>query len=154
MNIQARKKLGDKPATTVHIFERNDFFYLFEKDGEMAADYIYGSVTATKTMGKLDSTSFCVLNHANFEKILRFILLVKHLRLEIFKFVPAKVINRSLLSHCVINPFLYFFKMRTSTFLFVLWYALKVIRARNFSRPLRINRINISTCPHPLRTFT
>jgi len=88
--IKARKKLGDKPATSVHIFERNDFFYLFEKDGDMAAQHIYGSVTATKSMGKSEAVSFCVLNHPNFEKMLRFILLVKHLRVEIFKFIAAK----------------------------------------------------------------
>lgn len=88
--LKARIKLGEKPITTVHIFERNDFFYLFQKDGEMAAQHIYGSVTATKSMGKVNPVSFCVLNHANFESILRHILLVKHYRVEIFKFVAAK----------------------------------------------------------------
>ena len=94
--LKARKRLGDKPATTVHIFERNDFFYLFEKDGEMAAHHVYGSVTATKTMGKTEPVTFCVMNHANFETTLRYLLLVKHLRVEIFKFVAPKVSQQNL----------------------------------------------------------
>ena len=59
----------------------------------MAAQQIYGSVTATKVMGKVNPVNFCVLNYANFESILRFILLVKHYRVEIYKFVAAKVGN-------------------------------------------------------------
>ena len=62
----------------------------------MAAQHIYGSVTATKSMGKSEAVSFCVLNHPNFEKMLRFILLVKHLRVEIFKFIAAKVCTSTL----------------------------------------------------------
>ena len=89
--LKAWKKLGERSSTTVHIFERNDFFYFFEKDGELAAKYAFGSVTATKTMGKTNPVSFCVMNHANFESTLRFILLVKHFRVEIYKFVAAKV---------------------------------------------------------------
>lgn len=88
--LKSRIKFGPKPTTTVHIFERNDFFYLFDKDGEMAAEHIYGSVTATKTMGKTEPVTFCVANHVNFEKLLRFILLVKHMRVEIFKFSAPK----------------------------------------------------------------
>ena len=57
----------------------------------MAAEHIYGSVTATKTMGKTEPVTFCVANHVNFEKLLRFILLVKHMRVEIFKFSAPKV---------------------------------------------------------------
>jgi len=88
--LRARKKLGEKPANTVHIFERNDFFYFFEKDGEMVAHHIYGSSTATKTMGRQEPVVFCVMNHANFESTLRYLLLVKHLRIEIYKFAAAK----------------------------------------------------------------
>ena len=89
--LKAWRKLGDKSSTTVHIFERNDFFYFFEKDGEVAARHAFGSVTATKTMGSTNPVTFCVMNHANFESTLRHILLVKHCRVEIFKFVAAKV---------------------------------------------------------------
>ena len=97
--LKMRRKLGDKPVTTVHIFERNDFFYLFEKDGELAAQHVYGSVTATKTMGKTEPVSFCVMNHVNFETTLRFLLLVKHLRVEIFKFIAPKVIQNFFLNY-------------------------------------------------------
>jgi len=88
--IKAVQKAGEKSATNVRIFERNDFYYLFDKDGELAAKFIYGSVTALKTMGKKSPVSFCVMNHANFESLLRHVLLVKHFRVEIFKFVAPK----------------------------------------------------------------
>ena len=52
--LKTRAKLGDKLSTTIRIFEKNNFFYLFDKDGELAAEYIYGSVTATKMMGKVN----------------------------------------------------------------------------------------------------
>ena len=88
--IKAVTKAGEKSATNVRIFERNDFYYLFDKDGEMAAKFTYGSVTVLKTMGKKTPVSFCVMNHANFESLLKHILLVKHFRIEIFKFVAPK----------------------------------------------------------------
>jgi len=88
--IKAVEKAGDKSSTNVRIFERNDFYYLFNKDGEMAAKFIYGSVTALKTMGKKTPVSFSVMNQANFESLLRHVLLVKHFRVEIFKFVAPK----------------------------------------------------------------
>eukprot|EP00092_Neocalanus_flemingeri_P017730 GFUD01019185.1.p1 GENE.GFUD01019185.1~~GFUD01019185.1.p1 ORF type:complete len:916 (+),score=230.63 GFUD01019185.1:47-2794(+) len=88
--IKAVEKAGEKSATNVRIFERNDFYYLFDKDGELAAKFIYGSVTALKVMGKKTPVSFCVMNHANFESLLRHVLLVKHFRVEIFKFVAPK----------------------------------------------------------------
>jgi len=88
--IKAVEKAGEKSSTNVRIFERNDFYYLFGKDGELAAKFTYGSVTALKTMGKKTPVSFCVMNRGNFEGLLRHILLVKHFKVEIFKFVAAK----------------------------------------------------------------
>ena len=41
LSIQA----GEKSPTTVRIFEKNDFYYLFEKDAEFAAKLTYGSST-------------------------------------------------------------------------------------------------------------
>ena len=45
MSIQA----GEKSSTTVRIFEKNDFYYLFEKDAEFAAKLTYGSSTVKAT---------------------------------------------------------------------------------------------------------
>jgi len=91
--LRARVKAGNKADTTVRIFERNNFYYMFEKDGVLGANYVYGSSTAMKTMGKSSPVNFCVVNHANFESLLRHVLLVKHLRVEIFKFCSAKGLN-------------------------------------------------------------
>ena len=41
LSIQA----GEKSSTTVRIFEKNDFYYFFEKDAEFAAKLTYGSST-------------------------------------------------------------------------------------------------------------
>ena len=43
MSIQA----GEKSPTTVRIFEKNDFYYFFEKDAEFAAKLTYGSSTVS-----------------------------------------------------------------------------------------------------------
>jgi len=91
--LRARIKAGNKAATTIRIFERNNFFYMFEQDGVLSAKLIYGSSTAMKTMGKSNPVNFCVINQANFEAVLRHFLLVAHLRLEIYKFVGAKGVN-------------------------------------------------------------
>ena len=41
-------KAGEKSATTVRIFEKNDFYYFFEKDAEFAAQFTYGSSMVRK----------------------------------------------------------------------------------------------------------
>ena len=86
--LKARKRCGDKPDTTVRIFERNDFYYFFEKDGELAAEKAFGSVTAMKSMGGGGGgggvVGFCVMNRANFESVLRHLILVRHLRVSTF----------------------------------------------------------------------
>jgi hypothetical protein len=45
-------KAGEKSATTVRIFETNNLYNLFDKDGEIAAKFTYSSVTALKTMAR------------------------------------------------------------------------------------------------------
>jgi DNA mismatch repair protein MSH2 len=88
--IKANGKLGEKPTTTVRIFERNTRYYCLEKDAELAARYVYGSVTATKTMmtgpGKNTPVMYSITNQGNFESLLRYLILVKHYRVEIYKF--------------------------------------------------------------------
>ena len=55
-----------------------------DEDGELAAEKAYGSVTAMKSMGRgSEPVGFCVMNQANFETVLRHILLVRHLRVNI-----------------------------------------------------------------------
>jgi len=91
--VRAHKKAGEKSSTTVRIFEKNDFYYFFEKDAEFAAKLTYGSSTVTKTMGKSSPLTYCSMNHANFESLLRHVLLVKHYRVEVFKFVAPRAGN-------------------------------------------------------------
>ena len=47
---------------------------------------IYGAVTAMKQMGKNEPKNFAVINRSNFEVFLRHVLLVKHYRVEVYKF--------------------------------------------------------------------
>jgi len=88
--LKAVEKAGEKANTTIRIFERNDYYYYFHSDAELAAKFIYGSAKAVKTMGKKNQTNFCVMKYANFESLLRHILLVRHLRVEIYKFNAGK----------------------------------------------------------------
>lgn len=91
--LRARSKLGEKPATTVRIFERNTRYYCLDKDAELVARYVYGSVTATKTMmtgaDKNTPVTYSITNQGNFESLLRYLILVKHYRVEIYKFSKA-----------------------------------------------------------------
>ena len=88
--LKAVIKAGEKSSSTVRIFEKNDYFYFFHADAELAAKFIYGSKTALKTMGKKTPVNFCVMKYANFESCLRHIVLVRHFRVEIFKFVAGR----------------------------------------------------------------
>ena len=88
--LKAVIKAGEKSSSTVRIFEKNDYYYFFHADAELAAKFIYGSKTALKTMGKKTPVNFCVMKYANFESCLRHIVLVRHFRVEIFKFVPGR----------------------------------------------------------------
>ena len=88
--LKAVEKAGQKSGCTIRIFEKNEFYYYFETDAELAAKFIYGSTAALKTMGKKTSVSFCVMNYSNFESMLRHLLLVRAFRVEIFKFVAGK----------------------------------------------------------------
>ena len=91
--LKAVEKAGEKPNTTVRVFERNDYYYLFKSDAEIGARFIYGATTALRTMGKKTPVNFCVMKYANFESFLRHILLVRYFRVEIYKFVPGKAGN-------------------------------------------------------------
>jgi len=85
--LRTRTKFGEKPATTVRIFERNNFYYCLDKDAELSARHVYGSNTATKTMGGKDNpVIYSKTNQGNFESLLRYIILVKHYRVEVYKF--------------------------------------------------------------------
>ena len=88
--LRAVEGAGQKSASTIRIFEKNDFYYYFNADGELAAKFIYGSTTALKTMGKKTPVNFCVMNYSNFESLLRNLLLVRAFRVEIYKFVAGK----------------------------------------------------------------
>ena len=88
--LKAVIKAGEKSSSTVRIFEKNDYYYFFHADAELAAKFIYGSKTALKTMGKKTPVNFCVMKYANFESCLRHIVLVRHFPVEIFKFVAGR----------------------------------------------------------------
>ena len=101
--LGAVEQAGEQARTTVRVWEKNDYYRLFGQDGEMAAQLIYGSATATRNMGKRKPTrsvsdfssrcltililSFCGLNRSNFESLLRHVLLVRHYRVEVWQWV-------------------------------------------------------------------
>ena len=88
--LKAVENAGQKSGCTIRIFEKNDFYYYFHADADLAAQFTYGSSSAIKTMGKKTPVSFCVMNYSNFEKLLRHLLLVRAFRVEIFKFLAGK----------------------------------------------------------------
>ena len=88
--LKAVEKAGPKSGCTIRIFEKNDFYYFFHADADLAAQFTYGSSAALKSMGKKTPVSFCVMNYSNFESLLRHLLLVRAFRVEIFKFVAGK----------------------------------------------------------------
>ncbi|XP_031627538.1 DNA mismatch repair protein spellchecker 1 [Contarinia nasturtii] len=84
--IRFYKSLGDKPASTVRFFDRNDYYSLHGEDAYLAAKEVFKSTANVKTMAPDGATQldYICLNKGNFEVLLRELLLVKNYRVEVF----------------------------------------------------------------------
>lgn len=75
-----------KPATTVRLFERTDYYSVHGEDAHLAAKIIFKSTATVKTMapGEVEEIDYISLSKGNFEILLRELLLVKNYRVEVF----------------------------------------------------------------------
>uniref|UniRef100_A0A1B0CAD0 Putative mismatch repair atpase msh6 muts family n=1 Tax=Lutzomyia longipalpis TaxID=7200 RepID=A0A1B0CAD0_LUTLO len=79
--------LGEKPKTTVRIFDRNDFYSVHAEDAELAARMVFKSTAGMKIMsvpgddGDIE-LPYTVLSKNNFENFVRELLLIKNYRVE------------------------------------------------------------------------
>lgn len=79
--------IQQKPASTVRLFDRNDYYSLHGEDAYLAAKLIFKSTATVKRMqppGEIEGVDYISLSKGNFEILLRELLLVKNYRVEVF----------------------------------------------------------------------
>ncbi|XP_059618269.1 DNA mismatch repair protein spellchecker 1 [Phlebotomus argentipes] len=79
--------LGEKPKTTVRIFERSEIYSLHGEDAELAAKVVFKSTAGIKYMSIDDGETelpYTVLSKNNYANFIRELLLVKNYRVEIY----------------------------------------------------------------------
>nr|CAG4650000.1 EOG090X02H9 [Sida crystallina] len=83
--INFYKSLSEKPATTLRLFNRGDFYTLHGQDAVFCAKEHFKTLSVLKILGfgakKLESVA---LNQTHFENFVRELLLVKHYCIEIY----------------------------------------------------------------------
>ncbi|XP_035909344.1 DNA mismatch repair protein spellchecker 1 [Anopheles stephensi] len=83
--IEFYKSLGEKPATTVRIFDRSDYYSCHGEDATFVAKIVFKSTNVVKIM-EIDDLQlpYLSLSKNNFEGLIRELLLVRNYRVVVF----------------------------------------------------------------------
>lgn len=76
-----------KPVSTVRFFNRTDYYTVHGDDTSIVAEFLS---TSAKYMGSIPKLSYICLNKAQFESILRELLLIRQYRVEIYVKTSSK----------------------------------------------------------------
>lgn len=88
--IEFFKSLGEKPATTVRIFDRSDYYSCHGEDAAFVAKIVFKSTNVIKIMDSGEhQLPYLSLSKNNFECLIRELLLVRNYRVEVYT-KPAK----------------------------------------------------------------
>ncbi|CAH1102281.1 unnamed protein product, partial [Psylliodes chrysocephalus] len=79
--------LSEKPVSTVRFFNRTDYYTVHGDDTSIVAEFLS---TSAKYMGSIPKLSYICLNKAQFESILRELLLIRQYRVEIYVKTSSK----------------------------------------------------------------